>query len=530
LLELTLLRSADEIKEICQRFRVHDKEIEETTALLDAVWIRIEIQMRFLSRISTTLEVELMKSQLTLLHILQGKLLQAKAQLPVEDSGNDIGDRSSKHKITDYLKRWKRVIKDSLRGLCVELEVWQNRFDPTWYLMILNNNKILDLELQMANKKRAKEPVVRPNSLTKQLDPISTMWKLRLASNPGYKHPLYVDWGQLKNPKDVPVMFSTARAILRENGGQCKLYIVEAVTSPDGSHGPFDFGQIQTDVASLVGKLQQVDPDTFGLLTCKGLIKGCNTVNNIELMYCTPHNSAMPASLRALLLDGGLILSLTSIVSIAKYLVRSVSFIHTSNFVHKSIRPENILIFPRRDSSSSLGKSFLVGFNQFRHSQQQSRLSGDSAWHRNLYRHPTRQGTDVKDRYTMQHDIYSLGVCLLEIGLWQTFVQYPGLDPAATPVPPINSEIQISDRDFEAAHLSTLGTRLHLKDRLVDMAKRRLPSRLGDVYTEIVLACLRCLDPGNEAFGDLTQGDKDGTLVGVRFIEQVLAKIDGISI
>lgn len=131
------------------------------------------------------------------------------------------------------------------------------------------------------------------------------------------------------------------------------------------------------------------------------------------------------------------------------------------------------------------------------------------------------------NRYVMQHDIYSLGVCLLEIGLWQSFVHYPGLNPTAAPVPPISSEIQISNEDFEAAHLST---RLRIKERLVDMAKRKLPSRVGDVYTEVVLACLGCLDPGNAMFGNSNQEDKDGILVGIRFVEQILAKVDGISI
>jgi hypothetical protein len=29
------------------------------------------------------------------------------------------------------------------------------------------------------------------------------------------------------------------------------------------------------------------------------------------------------------------------------------------------------------------------------------------------------------EEYKMQHDIYSLGVCLLEIGLWEPLVEYP---------------------------------------------------------------------------------------------------------
>jgi hypothetical protein len=485
--------------------------------------------MRFLSRISESVEEELAKSQLSLLHILKGKLLQTATQLAVENLAYDINDRSPKQKIMDYLKKWKWAIKDSLRGLAVELEAWQNRFDPTWYLMILNSDKIMDLELRLANRELGNEPSLQLDPFRKQLNPLANMWKLRAALKPDYRNSLYFDWAQLKNPKDIPVLFSTARAIIREERGQTKLYIVEAVISPDGSHGPLNVGQIKADVESLAGRLKQIDPDTFGLLNCKGLIKhgelATTPVNGIELLYGTPRDSSVPASLRGLLLDRGFVPSLSSIVGTAKQLIRSVSFIHTSSFVHKNIRPENILVFPSKNAS--LGMSFLVGFNQFRRSNQQTNLLGDPAWHRNLYRHPERQGTNVVNRYIMQHDIYSLGVCLLEIGLWRSFVHYPGLNPHATPVAPVSSEIQISDVDFEAAHLSA---RLRIKEQLVEIAIRQLPSRVGDVYTDIVLACLRCLDQGNGMFGDGNPEDKDGIIVGIRFIDHILTKINIILI
>lgn len=522
-------RSAHEIKKICQRFRGHDKEIEEKTALLDAVWIRIETQMRFLSKISESLEEELAKSQLSLLHILEGKLIQAITQLAVENFGCDITDRSPKQKIMDYLKKWKWAIKDSLRELAVELEGWQNRFDPTWYLMILNSNKIIDLELRLSSQELVNEPDIRIDLPGIRLNPLTNMWKLRFPLKEDYKDRLYFEWAKLKSAQDVPVMFSTARAILREDRGQTKLYIAEAVTAPDGSHGPLNIGQIKSDVESLAGRLQQIDPDTFGLLNCKGLAKRRDPVTNafdgIEILYGTPQNSSMPVSLRGLLLDKCLVANLSSIVRIAKQLVRSVSFLHTSSFVHKNIRPENILIFP--SEVSWLGMSFLVGFNQFRTSNQQTNLFGDPAWHRNFYRHPERQGTNVVNRYVMQHDIYSLGVCLLEIGLWRSFVHYPGLNPNAAPVTPLTSEIQTSDNDFKAAHLTA---KLQIKEQLVQLAEKDLPSRVGDVYTEVVLACLRCLDPGNGMFGETDQEDKDGVIVGIRFIKQILAKISSISI
>lgn len=528
-------RSAQEIKEICRRFKAHDREIDEKTVLVEAVWVRIEIQMRFLSKISSTLDEELTKSQLSLLRILEGKLLQAITQLRIESSGNEINERSPKQKIADYLKKWKWAIKDSLGGLVIELETWHRRFDPTWYLMILNSNQMLDRELQ--NAKDGEAVNGQDKRLRNQQNPLTNMLNLRLASRADYRAKLYTDWAKLGHPEEIPIMFSSARAVVRRDNGPdspTRLYVVEAVMTPDGcqtpliiSQGSPDISQIKADVQSLAGKLHQVDPDTFSLLKCKVIIynrePATNAVNGIELLYNTPQNSSAPTSLRALLLDSSLVPSLNSIVRVAKQLVRSVSFVHTSSFVHKNIRPENILVFP--DEVSSLGMSFLVGFNQFRPLIQQTYMLGDTAWHRNLYRHPERQGTNVVNRYVMQHDIYSLGVCLLEIGLWQSFVHYPGLNPSAVPIAPVTSEIQICDRDFD-----DLTARLCVKEQLVDMARRKLPSRVGDVYSEVVVACLQCLEPGNEIFGDRNQQDKDGTLIGIRFIERILARINSISV
>jgi hypothetical protein len=45
-----------------------------------------------------------------------------------------------------------------------------------------------------------------------------------------------------------------------------------------------------------------------------------------------------------------------------------------------------------------------------------------------LDRHPTRQGTLLEEQYKMQHDIYSVGIVLLEIGLWASLVSYQGAD------------------------------------------------------------------------------------------------------
>jgi hypothetical protein len=45
-------------------------------------------------------------------------------------------------------------------------------------------------------------------------------------------------------------------------------------------------------------------------------------------------------------------------------------------------------------------------------------------WYKDVYRHPSRQGEHPEEEYVMKHDIYSLGVCLLEIGIWTSLIEW----------------------------------------------------------------------------------------------------------
>jgi len=260
------------------------------------------------------------------------------------------------------------------------------------------------------------------------------------------------------------IRFSAAKAIVRK--GSTKLLIAENVHSLSGT-----ISQVKVDVENLARKLKQIDPDTFGLLRCHGILKYRDEnerLQAIEMVYQTPQDSNHPTSLRQLLLEETQV-SLSAIIRLVKHLVKSVSYIHACDFIHKNIRPENIIVFP--GTRSPLGLTFLLGFNQFRNTNFQTNLIGDSAWHRNLYRHPQRQGAFVQDRYVMQHDIYSLGVCLLEVRLWRSFVWYPSTSDNGAPVPgfPLKG-IDISDARFQSVQSTTC---IQIKDFLVWIQETR---------------------------------------------------------
>jgi hypothetical protein len=150
----------------------------------------------------------------------------------------------------------------------------------------------------------------------------------------------------------------------------------------------------------------------------------------------------------------------------------------------------------------------------------------------------------------MQHDIYSLGVVLLELGLWQSFISFlPDSDDPSTALPPPFVQALESEKDTRKRATAVKGA-------LTTLATDLLPARMGQKYTDVVLLCLQCLDgaPGpavagaegeksgekggagvaagaGAGWGD-EEGilDEDGIVVGVRYIERILLRMQEISI
>lgn len=94
--------------------------------------------------------------------------------------------------------------------------------------------------------------------------------------------------------------------------------------------------------------------------------------------------------------------------------------------VHKSFRSENILFFPRKETQGyseclvpgtklDLSEPWILGFEFSRPETYFSSGHSDLCLSRDVYRHPDRQKHPTKV-FTKIHDIYALGVVLLEIG------------------------------------------------------------------------------------------------------------------
>jgi hypothetical protein len=161
-------------------------------------------------------------------------------------------------------------------------------------------------------------------------------------------------------------------------------------------------------------------------------------------------------------------------------------------------------------------------------------------------RHPTRQGSLPEMHYQMQHDIYSLGVVLLEIGLWSSFSLPLVSHNSSSTTAPNPLFFPDANLSYNSRSKNPLGPPSRIKAHLESLAMTELPSRLGKRYTDIVLLCLRCLDEnrGDEnghcgdgfgfGFGIGGEGeeivDEDGIVIGVKYIENVLQKMLEITI
>ncbi|KAG7294548.1 hypothetical protein NEMBOFW57_004623 [Staphylotrichum longicolle] len=519
-------RLANKALSTCKAYQHAEEDLEKKVAIVETVWVKLETQLKFLRRIANQghLKDELAQCHFTLLQKLNGTLLQAVSQLEMAARSIESNPRAPKF---FKIGKWRyAVIKKTLDTLMVELEAWQGRFDPSWYLIILMSGSVLDRVLVESHEKQT-------TASSAAVGPLDNMRALRRAIDAEHsiamRNPdrLDLDVGQLFHETNI-MPYTTAKVMVRP--GSSERLITEPVDLSTVVNS-----QSISDIERLVRRLQHIDPDTFGILQCEGILRKTDAQSGrltaLHVVYRAPFTTQPPRTLRQLLLSQTDV-SLSAIINLPKQLVRSVSYIHACDFVHKNIRPRNILLFPSSDCP--IGSAYLLGLTQFRSLAHHTNLLGDPAWHRNLYRHPARQGLRILDSYVMQHDIYSLGVCLLEIGLWRSLVWYPTMENAslAVPVPGLalaSLRNVLTDKVFERAHV---GNRTGwIKEDLVGMAKKLLPARMGDMYTRIVENCLTCLDEGNEDFGAFTEEEGvDGVALGVRYIEKILSGVTDINL
>jgi serine/threonine protein kinase len=178
---------------------------------------------------------------------------------------------------------------------------------------------------------------------------------------------------------------------------------------------------------------------------------------------------------------------------LAEALAEALLKFHMAGWVHRRIASANIVFFQESDPITNLERPYIIGFSHSRLAEPLGFTAGPSDDKR--YQHPTY----LRDRahFRQEFDYYSLGIVLLEIGLWKSLHQ---LDRNAGSTP---------EQFLEGL----------LQDKVP-----RLKATMGTKYFNVVDICLR----GNFHVGGQPGGrPEDKTAMHVRFdglVIQQLAK------
>ena len=463
-------------------------------------WKRTNLQLDFIKQIWESLDHEHQTIQIQILEVLISKLKIIITKL------HGITKDKIRNQITrrpgNEVLRWKYVVvKKCLDDSIENLDSWQKMFDPSWFLILKVSSPFIDRELN--RNKLAVSSSINAYSIRDALKEL-----------PLQQNRVFLPGNRLETAQICDIPFTSTKYM--QGAKSAKWRVMDCIPCDRD----INLDLARRNVRKFATRLSTVDSLTFGVLQCIGVVQvGGKNPSSFNFIFRIPRElNHEPKSLRTYLYSKQT-LTLTNRFELAKQVAKAISYIHLLGFVHKNIRPETVLGFQTIKPGSDM--FFLVGFEDIRTADGPTLRAGDSLWEKNLYRHPHRQGLHPEDIYTMQHDIYSLGVCLLEIGLWESFLLCK--DDTTTPLPSTALGISLNGVEFKQPTL--------MKEHLVRLAKRYLPERMGERYERVVVNCLTCLDEDNIDFGDQSEfEDEDGVLVAVKYIEKVLLKLEDIRV
>ena len=250
--------------------------------------------------------------------------------------------------------------------------------------------------------------------------------------------------------------------------------------------------------------LGQDKPEEFCALNCRGFFHDVRR-SALGLVFDYPQTASSfqsqkePRSLQHLLTETSrypkLHPTLDAKFWVAHKLCQSVLEFHTVGWLHKRLCSTNVLFFltSARLEDSWFRIPYIVGFSHSRPDKISAFTGGPEESNTNHNQHPLYFS---KRKYRAEYDYYSLGVVLLEIGLWA----------------PLSSMIRKDQGSCE-----------QIRQQLVDKRLPQLKQYMGRHYYEAVNTCLQGGLVGSNLSG--RQQASDARALQLNFNVMVVQKI-----
>ena len=243
-------------------------------------------------------------------------------------------------------------------------------------------------------------------------------------------------------------------------------------------------------------------PVEFRVLQCLGLFEDEENSRKAVVYQVPEHlrdlppvysekdlTDRMPSSLTDLFKRIPVILDLGHRFNAARKLMASVIAMHTCGWLHKNIRSENIYFFPAKQANGRIeryrkdfGHPYIMGHKVSRPDdvcdEAPTKKKGDKKpgdlplslsinpdpiEEIDIYTHPAKV-SDKSKRYRHGFDVYSLGIVLLELGLWKS---------------------------LSGTRLSSESTPFDYRDHLLKTYMPLLTGQCGSIYAGVVEECLK---------------------------------------
>ena len=251
-----------------------------------------------------------------------------------------------------------------------------------------------------------------------------------------------------------------------------------------------------------------------------------------ELVFDVPGNLVYRKTLQSLLGEPALALDVR--VGICKQLAEAVLHIHQLTLVHKNFSTANTIVMQNTAApSASDDRVYLTNWRLARIASAATNKAGEGSWWKGIYLHPKRQVQLGKDKYNMGHDIYSLGVCMLEVLLSHSLVQFSNgnmeisakFKARADALGFTDRNRAISPQGLSEPEIYTLDKHA-VQDTLKSLANTDLPAAVGTQLTNLIVSCLSCLEGG---FGGVSFAGND-VEVGMNFIHLIKSVLGQVSV
>lgn len=184
---------------------------------------------------------------------------------------------------------------------------------------------------------------------------------------------------------------------------------------------------------------QSPKPKDFRVLDCLGFIDSSDSGDSVDpsdkqgfdFLYQFPHTVAggsrlVPKSLADLFKDGLTEPALEEKINFGKALVSSIHQLHAADWLHRNISPASVVFFVADTETPQVrwAEPYLVNFRHCR--PDGSIWTTDGPTPEKDYQHPEYLGDGdslLPTRFQKRYDYYSIGIILLEVGLWQPLIK-----------------------------------------------------------------------------------------------------------